>query len=228
MKELPSGGSFISGQSAAHFGPVDRRRAFGARAFGRASGWVSSVRCVPAVRLRCTLQALAVDRPRRSGVSLGARVLSLPLVRDACRRRLGPDGFCARARAQRADLSVHPDLRRGRLAGPARSSPAPALSGRIRPGGRCAGAACSRAEGVHEQSREAWPDAVAQPRLRRFTARRRTRAPARVPEGGSRPLAGRCVGSVSHVAPGHRRRPRTRDPSNEGTESRLRVRRRLP
>src|SRR5206468_4292218 len=55
-----------------------------------------------------------LDRARGSSVCLGLLVLPLPLVRDARRRCLARHVVHPRARTRRADLPVHPGVRRGR------------------------------------------------------------------------------------------------------------------
>lgn len=90
--------------------PGGRRRAFGARAVrpSRTAGGAGFV------ELACLASAHAFHRQGCSSVSLGARVLSLPLVRDARRRRLGPHVVRSRTCRQRADLSLRQDPRRRR------------------------------------------------------------------------------------------------------------------
>ena len=99
---------------------------------------------------------------------LGARVLSVPLVRDACGRRHRPDRIRALARGQRADLLVRADPRRRR---PRSAAPLASLSGRIRRGACCAAPRAARLRARTSSPASSAPTRSSSTRLRRLRGR---------------------------------------------------------
>ena len=125
----------------------------------------------------------------------------------------GRDGVRPRARARRADLPLRADPRRRR---PRSAAPLASLSAPDQTRSALRGAACSRLRACTSRPASSAPTRSSRRACAGVvSADRRTSAPTRAPEGGSRPSAPMCR-FRSHVADWSSARPGAGgDPSNE-------------